>query len=138
MLLRRLMQHLKDRSQFAVGLDPVIAVLGDFIGIQVSNRNDERKLAAEERSYLGQVRGEILGNHGVVDPRVRYDSHVVATSQRGLAFLDTGTSSRNSLRPVEKRCAATSGRKRSGFCGLDATLFSTVSARSYRGIARRT
>ena len=56
MMLRRVMQHVRDQNWFAVGVDFVIVVVGVFIGIQVANWNEERQLAAQERSYLSQLR----------------------------------------------------------------------------------
>lgn len=88
MLVRRVTEHVKAQNWFAVGLDFVIVVVGVFIGIQVANWNEERQLAAQERSYLAQLRDEILGNHGVVDLRMRYNSEVVAAGERALAYLD--------------------------------------------------
>jgi hypothetical protein len=88
MLLRRVMQHVRDQNWFAVGIDFVIVVVGVVIGIQVANWNEERQLAAQERSYLSQLRDELLGNHGVVDLRMRYNSEIVATGERALAYLD--------------------------------------------------
>jgi hypothetical protein len=89
MILRRFVEALRTRDWFTVAIELAIVVLGVFIGIQVSNWNDERKLAAQERSYLGQLRDEILINHGVVDLRMRYTSEVVAAGQRALAYLDS-------------------------------------------------
>lgn len=42
MLLRSVSKHVKDQNWTAVALDFVIVVVGVFIGIQVSNWNDER------------------------------------------------------------------------------------------------
>lgn len=42
MILRRLTEHVKAQNWFAVGLDFCIVVLGVFIGLQVSNWNDNR------------------------------------------------------------------------------------------------
>lgn len=88
MLLRRVIDHVREQNWFAVGIDFVIVVVGVVIGIEVANWNQERQLAAQERSYLGQLRDEILGNHGVVDLRMRYNSEVVAAGERALAYLD--------------------------------------------------
>ena len=88
MLLRRVMQHVRDQNWLAVGIDFVIVVTGVFIGIQVANWNAERQLAAQERAYLVQLRDEILGNHRVVDLRMRYNDEVVAAGERALAYLD--------------------------------------------------
>jgi len=88
MILRRIVESLRARDWFTVAIELVIVVLGVFIGIQVANWNEERQLAAQERSYLGQLRDEILDNHGVVDLRMRYNSEVVAAGERALAYLD--------------------------------------------------
>jgi hypothetical protein len=88
MLLRRLTEHMQAQNWLAVGIDFVIVVIGVVIGIQVANWNEERQLAAQERSYLGQLRDELLANHAVVDLRMRYNSEVVAAGERALAYLD--------------------------------------------------
>lgn len=88
MLVRRIAEHVKAQNWFAVCIDFVIVVVGVVIGIQVANWNEERQLAAQERSYLGQLRDELLANHGVVDLRMRYNSEVVAAGERALAYLD--------------------------------------------------
>jgi len=54
MILRRVIEHVKDQNWFAVGIDFVIVVVGVFIGIQVANWNDIRAkqidaVAARER-----------------------------------------------------------------------------------------
>jgi len=49
-ILRRVVQHVKDQNWFAVGIDFVIVVLGVFIGLQVNNWNEaraDRQLGAE-------------------------------------------------------------------------------------------
>lgn len=37
MMLRRVIEHVKNQQWTAVGIDFVIVVIGDFVGIQVSN-----------------------------------------------------------------------------------------------------
>jgi hypothetical protein len=88
MILRRITEHVRTQNWFAVGIDFVIVVVGVVIGIQVANWNEERQLAAQERSYLGQLLDEIRGNHRVVDLRMLYNSEVVAAGERALAYLD--------------------------------------------------
>jgi len=88
MLLRRVIEHVREQNWLAVFIDFLIVVVGVFIGIQVANWNDERQLAAQERAYLGQLRDEILVNHGVVDLRMQYNSQVVAAGERALDYLD--------------------------------------------------
>ena len=52
MLLRRITQHVNEQNWFAVWLDFVIVVVGVFIGIQVSNWNDEQGRRADERVVI--------------------------------------------------------------------------------------
>jgi len=49
MLLRSLSKHVKDQNWFAVGLDFLIVVFGIFIGFQLNNWNEGRKL---DEAYL--------------------------------------------------------------------------------------
>jgi hypothetical protein len=88
MLLRRVIEHVREQNWVAVFIDFLIVVVGVFIGIQVANWNEERQLAAQEKSYLAQLRDEILGNHRMVDLRMRYNSEVVSAGERALAYLD--------------------------------------------------
>ncbi len=55
MLLRRVIAHCRKQEWTAIAIDLVIVVLGVFIGIQVSNWNEDRVLRERERAYLGQL-----------------------------------------------------------------------------------
>lgn len=59
MLLRRITEHVKAQNWTAVMLDFVIVVVGVFMGIQVSNWNDDRRLSIEERRVILQLLGEV-------------------------------------------------------------------------------
>ncbi len=59
MLLRRVMQHVKDQNWTAVVIDFVIVVVGVFIGIQVANWNDARRDREAEALYLNRLHQEI-------------------------------------------------------------------------------
>jgi len=59
MLLRRVMQHVKDQNWFAVGIDFLIVVTGVFIGIQVANWNEGRRDRQSEQEYLDRLRQEL-------------------------------------------------------------------------------
>ena len=52
MLLRRFTQHLKDQNWFAVGLDVIVVIVGIFLGMQVTEWNEERLLTKQEVKYL--------------------------------------------------------------------------------------
>lgn len=55
MLLRRVMQHVKDQNWVAVGIDFVIVVVGLFIGIQVASWNNARRDREAEALYLDRL-----------------------------------------------------------------------------------
>lgn len=58
MLLRRVIEHVKDQNWTAVALDFVIVVVGVFIGIQVSNWNDVRALNNRAEQSLIELRND--------------------------------------------------------------------------------
>jgi hypothetical protein len=88
MIFRRIAEAIRTRDWFTFSIEFAIVVAGVFIGIQVANWNEARKFAAQEQSYLGQLREEIRNNHGVVELRMRYTAEVITAGQRALAYLD--------------------------------------------------
>ncbi len=85
MILRRVMEHVKAQNWTAVALDFVIVVVGVFIGIQVSNWNDEqatrtsyaylqRQLIEETKTNISRTarfrerwEEQLAGIRGVID-----------------------------------------------------------------------
>lgn len=61
MILRSVMQHVRDQNWFAVGLDFLIVVVGVFIGIQVANWNEGRIERIEEREILARLVDDFRG-----------------------------------------------------------------------------
>lgn len=87
MILRRLTENLKQQHWTAIGIELVIVVLGVFLGMQVSNWNEERVARAQERSNLLQLRAEMANNRLVIEYQVRYVERVVAGGRSGLRYL---------------------------------------------------
>jgi len=58
-ILRRVIEHVKNQQWSAIGIDLVIVVVGVFIGIQVSNWNEGRRDQGRERAYLGRIAVEL-------------------------------------------------------------------------------
>jgi hypothetical protein len=56
MLLRRVIEHVREQNWLAVFIDFVIVVVGVFIGIQVANWNEERLNQREERILVERLR----------------------------------------------------------------------------------
>lgn len=59
MLLRRVMQHVKDQNWLAVGLDLLIVVTGVFLGIQAQEWKAQRAEGRLEQVYLERILADI-------------------------------------------------------------------------------
>jgi hypothetical protein len=55
MILRRLAENLKQQHWTAIGIELIIVVLGVFLGMQVSNWNQERVSRASEARHLEEI-----------------------------------------------------------------------------------
>jgi hypothetical protein len=58
MILRRVVDHLKLQHWTAIGIELVIVILGVFVGMQVSNWNDERHLAQKRVTAIARMHAE--------------------------------------------------------------------------------
>ena len=59
MILRRVIEHVRNQQWTAIFIDLVIVVLGVVIGLQVDNWNEERRDRARERVYLESIAAEL-------------------------------------------------------------------------------
>lgn len=59
MFLRRITQHLEIQNWTAVWLELVIVVVGVFLGLQVSNWNEDRVSQIEELAFIETIRDDI-------------------------------------------------------------------------------
>ncbi len=71
MLLRRVIEHVRNQNWFAVGVDFVIVVIGVFIGIQVANWNDARVERESETKYLLALEQDMRESIAEVDDVVQ-------------------------------------------------------------------
>lgn len=55
MILRAVMKHVRDQNWVAVFLDFLIVVVGVFIGLQVTEWNEQRQAKAREHAWLMQL-----------------------------------------------------------------------------------
>lgn len=55
MILRRVISHFRKQEWTAIALDFVIVVVGVFVGIQVSNWNEERRTRMVEHDLLNRL-----------------------------------------------------------------------------------
>ena len=68
MLLRRVIEHVKTQNWTAIAIDFVIVVTGVFIGIQVANYNEERKLAKQREATVERLHDEAEAIIGYFQP----------------------------------------------------------------------
>lgn len=59
MIPRRVYEHVKAHNWFAVTIDFAIVVIGVFIGVQVSNWNDDRKASSAQSALLERLADEL-------------------------------------------------------------------------------
>lgn len=89
MILRRLMQNVRDQNWFAVGLDFVIVVLGVVIGFQVTAWNAARDDEARARGYLERIHADIERDKANYDNRVAFWTAVSAHGQAAIEAVRT-------------------------------------------------
>ncbi|NNU14991.1 hypothetical protein HK107_01465 [Parvularcula sp. ZS-1/3] len=87
MLLRRISEHVRNQNWFAVGVDLAIVIVGVFIGIQVSNWNEQNALDAEQDRYLQQLSAEYQAIEANLDNQVTDYRAFVASSGRVLEVV---------------------------------------------------
>ncbi len=76
MILRRVIEHVKDQNWTAVALDFVIVVVGVFIGIQVANWNAARQDEHEGREYIDRIQEDLLDNKEDLEMRGKYFARI--------------------------------------------------------------
>jgi hypothetical protein len=88
MLLRRVLEHVKDQNWTAVAIDFVIVVVGVFIGIQVSNWNESRAFERREQVLLRELHGEVAQN--LADAQSKGDAFLIGaeSARRVLDAID--------------------------------------------------
>jgi len=88
MLLRRVASHVSNQNWTAVAIDFVIVVFGVFIGIQVSNWNDERQREQTAKVYIERIRQDLRVNLADLRERLAYFSQVRTSALGALEALD--------------------------------------------------
>lgn len=86
--LGRLGRAVRSQHWFTVFLELAILVVGVFLGIEVSNWNEQRAFRAQEASYLRQLRDEVEANRRTVEYQRGYVRAVVNGGRQALTFLE--------------------------------------------------
>lgn len=106
MLLRRVMEHVRDQNWFAVGIDFVIVVLGVFIGIQVANWNETRRDRQSEQEYLDRLRQELA----VILPQAESSGRELADRMARIDELRAFLASGEAGTAIDERHCIAAGR----------------------------
>src|SRR5210317_368464 len=91
MILRRLMQHVKEQNWFAVGLEVIVVIVGIFLGMQVTEWNDKQKLKSEEVYFLQRLKQEISENIERVTSGIEMRSNRLDNLRTDLDYLSGKT-----------------------------------------------
>lgn len=81
MLLRRVIEHVREQSWTAIAIDFVIVVIGVFVGIQVANWNEERVERQLVRGHLTEI-AEDLRTY------LELDEAIVGSAKLRIAAVD--------------------------------------------------
>jgi hypothetical protein len=87
MLLRRVIEHVRNQQWVAIGIDLVIVVLGVFIGIQVANWNEERADERLGQAYAARLAADLKQDLASRRSLVAYFGAVLESVERADALL---------------------------------------------------
>ncbi len=95
MILRRITEHVKAQNWTAIALDFVIVVVGVFIGIQVSNWNDNRATNARAAIFSERLAEDLREEAWGYEYLIEYYKDVLAGAERAIAALEGDTTVSN-------------------------------------------
>ena len=87
MILRRVIEHVRKQEWTAIWIDLVIVVVGVFIGIQVSNWNEDRVTTRRAEIFTERLRSDLREEAWGYEVQVAYYGDVAAHGQRALDAL---------------------------------------------------
>jgi hypothetical protein len=96
MSLRTLVLRLRERDWTSVIIEILIVVVGVFIGLQVTNWNEDRKDTRRGDEYLQRLRDELLQDAAVLREISAFWGHVGEYGTAALAYAEDGTLRRGS------------------------------------------
>ena len=89
MILRRFMKHTSEQNWFAVGLDVIVVIVGIFLGMQVSEWNDQRKQHQVELKYLQRLHTDLTKQVEENNNRNHYIKQVSQNNELIIEWLET-------------------------------------------------
>jgi hypothetical protein len=87
MLLRRVMEHVREQNWSAIAIDFVIVVVGVFIGIQVSNWNDARATDRQAALFTANLGADLREEAWRYQYIIEYNIDVLAAAETAVNAL---------------------------------------------------
>lgn len=87
MILRRVINHVKNQQWTAIGIDFVIVVLGVFVGIQVSNWNAERETTKKSAIFTERLKADLREEAWGYEFLIFYNRDILANAERVLSAV---------------------------------------------------
>ena len=88
MILRSVTKHVRDQNWFAVFIDFLIVVVGVFIGIQVSNWNEERASEKQALVLVERLYADLENDRAVLAIILEYQAVVKTYAVRAVSALN--------------------------------------------------
>jgi Family of unknown function (DUF6090) len=88
MILRRVIGHVRQQEWAAIVIDFVIVVVGVFVGIEVSNWNEDRALRDRERIHLEQLLIDLDSDRATGEQGVRAANDIDVAAEAVLSVLE--------------------------------------------------
>lgn len=91
MIIRRIAEGIKNQDWFVVGVEVMVVVVGIFIGLQVTDWNEERKEQIEEKQYIIRLHGDMSTQIEQMTIRETYFKVAAADNQTVINWLNDPT-----------------------------------------------
>ena len=88
MILRRLTENLKQQHWTAIAIELMIVVLGVFIGMQVSNWNEDRETNLKAAVFTERLKADLREEDWGYQLLIAYNREVLANAERAVNALD--------------------------------------------------
>jgi hypothetical protein len=87
-ILRRVIEHVRDQQWTAIAIDFVIVVIGVFVGLQVSNWNEDRATQRKADVFTAHLRADVIEEHWGYAFLIACNREVLANAEKAVAALD--------------------------------------------------
>ena len=90
MILRRVIEHVREQHWTAIAIDFVIVVVGVFVGMQVSNWNEQRAENVKAQAYLARIRVNLEADATSIRRREVFWGKVIDYGKQAIHYGETG------------------------------------------------